>query len=151
MGARADGSASGTTPASPEDVWHRVSDGSRLVSWWPRAERVEDVQGGIFTLVLRSTRGVPVRTDWHVARSRRPELQRWEQALARTPFAKALVSSAVEVRIEPGKKGGSTVTVAIERELVAKGAAAGLLGRRASKRHAGEALRGLLRSLSSAG
>lgn len=151
MGARADASVSGTTPASPEEVWHRVSDGSRLVAWWPRAERAEDVQGATFTLVLRSSRGTPMRTDWHVGRSRRPEVQRWEQDLAGTPFARAFASSAVEVRIEPGKRGGSAVTVAVERELAAKGAAAGLLGRRASKRHAGEALAGLLASLSSAG
>jgi carbon monoxide dehydrogenase subunit G len=151
VGATANGSASGTTRATPEDVWHRVSDGSRVVAWWPHAERAEDVQGGVFTLVLRSSRGVPVRTDWQVSTSRRPELQRWEQGLAGTPFAKAFARSAIEVRIAPADDGGSRVTVAVERELVQGGPVAGLLGRRAARRQAGAALSGLLRSVSSGG
>jgi uncharacterized protein YndB with AHSA1/START domain len=151
VGAIANGQASGTTPASPDEVWHHVSDGSRLSPWWPRAERAEDVQGGRFTLVLRSSRGVPVRMDWQVSTSRRPEVQRWEQALAGTPFQKALARSAFEVRIEPAGDGGSRVTVSVERELVQKGVIAGFLGRRASKEQAATALAGLLRVLSSAG
>lgn len=133
MGALANGSASKTTTASPEDVWHHVSDGSRLAPWWPNAERAEDVQGGLFTLVLRSSRGVAVRTDWQVSTSRRPECQRWEQQLANTPFVKALISSAVEVRIEPHGDGGSRVTVVVERELKQKGIFANRLGAKASK------------------
>jgi len=143
MGAIAIGSASGTTAAPPDEVWHHVSDGSRVSPWWPNAERAEDVQGGIFTLVLRSTRGVAVRTDWQVATSRRPEVQRWEQQLANTPFAKALDRSAVEVRIEPDGT-GSRVTVVVDRELKQKGFFAARLGKKASKQHAGEALAGLL-------
>jgi uncharacterized protein YndB with AHSA1/START domain len=151
VGEIANGQASGTTPASPDEVWHHVSDGSRLPPWWPNAERTEDVQGGLFTIVQRSSRGVPVRTDWQVATSRRPELQRWEQSLAGTPFRRTLAQSAVEVRIEPAGAGGSRVTVSVEREVVQKGWVARLLGRRASKRQAGVALAGLLRVLSSAG
>lgn len=150
MGAIANGSASKTTTAAPEDVWHHVSDGSRVAPWWPKAERAEDVQGGLFTLVLRSSRGVAVRTDWQVSTSRRPEVQRWEQQLANTPFAKALVTSAVEVRIEPDGE-GSRVTVSVERELKQKGIFATRLGVKASKEQAGQALAGLLREVSSPG
>jgi uncharacterized protein YndB with AHSA1/START domain len=150
MGARADGSATKTIKATPEEVWYHVSDGSRVAPWWPNAERAEDVQGGLFTLVLRSSRGVAVRTDWQVARSRRPELQRWEQQLANTPFAKALITSAVEVRIEPTDDGGSRVTLAVERELVQKGFFAARLGNKASKEQAGQALAGLLAAVRSA-
>lgn len=151
MGAIANGSASKTTKASPDEVWHHVSDGSRVAPWWPNAERAEDVQGGIFTLVLRSSRGVPVRTDWQVGTSRRPEVQRWEQQIANTPFEKALVASAVEVRIEPADGGGSRVTVSVERELKQKGLFATRLGTKASKEQAGQALASLLREVSSAG
>lgn len=148
MGAIGNGSATKTTKASPEDVWHHVSDGSRVAPWWPKAERAEDVQGGLFTLVLRSSRGNVVRTDWQVTTSRRPEVQRWEQQLRNTPFAKALVTSAVEVRIEPDGE-GSRITVSVERELVAKGFFATRMGVKASKEQAAEALAGLLREVSS--
>lgn len=144
MGAIANGSATKTTKAAPEDVWHHVSDGSRVAPWWPNAERAEDVQGGLFTLVLRSSRGVAVRTDWQVGTSRKHEVQRWEQQLANTPFSKALVKSAVEVRIEPHGDGGSRVTVAVERELMQKGVFAARLGKKASNEQAGQALNGLL-------
>jgi uncharacterized protein YndB with AHSA1/START domain len=143
MGAIATGSASRTTTAEPEWIWHHVSDGSRLAPWWPNAERAEDVQGGVFTLVLRSSRGVAVRTDWQVRTSKRPELQRWEQQLANTPFAKALLKSFVEVRIEPEGE-GARVTVVVERELKQKGFFAGRLGTKASKEHAALALKGLI-------
>lgn len=144
MGAIANGEATKTTDASPQDVWHMICDGSRVAAWWPRAERAEDVQGGVFTLVLRSNRGVAVRTDWQVERSQKHRLQRWKQQLANTPFAKALVQSAVEVRIEPTDDGGSRVTVAVERELKQKGMFAGRLGRKASNEQAGVALNGLI-------
>jgi uncharacterized protein YndB with AHSA1/START domain len=147
MGAIANGSATKTTSASPETVWHHVSDGSRLAPWWPNAERAEDVQGGLFTLVLRSTRGVAVRTDWQVSTSRKPSVQRWEQQLANTPFAKALHRSAVEVGIEPTGDGGSSVTVTFERELQQRGFFASRLGAKASREQASQALAGLLRVL----
>lgn len=143
MGAIANGEATKKTSSSPEDVWHMISDGSRVAAWWPRAERAEDVQGGVFTLVLRSNRGVAVRTDWSVERSQKYRLQRWEQQLANTPFAKALLQSAVEVRIEPTGDGGSQITVAVERELKQKGMFAGRLGRKASVEQARLSLGGL--------
>lgn len=150
MGAIAAGSASKTTDASPEDVWHHISNATRLPAWWPKAERAEDVQGGLFTLVLRSSRGVPVRTDWTTTTSRRPEVQRWEQQVVNTPFEKALKKSAVEIRLEPAGEGGTRVTVSVERELLQKGMFASRLGRKASNEQAGLALDGLLRAVSSA-
>jgi uncharacterized protein YndB with AHSA1/START domain len=148
MGATANGAATKTTDASPEAVWHHVSDGSRVAPWWPNAERAEDVQGGLFTLVLRSSRGNAVRQDWQVSTSRRPEVQRWEQLLANTPFAKALAKSAVEVRIEPDGD-GSRVTVSVERELKQGGFFASRMGNKASREQAALALRDLLREVSS--
>ncbi|MFA4927518.1 MAG: SRPBCC domain-containing protein [Patulibacter sp.] len=136
--------ASTTVAASPADVWHLISDPSRSVAWWPHAERAEDVQGGRFTMVVRSSRGVPVRMDWRVAASRRERLQRWEQDLAGTPFAAVLRSSAVEIRLEPDGD-GCEITVIVERELENRGFVARRLGRRASRRHAGDALARLSR------
>jgi uncharacterized protein YndB with AHSA1/START domain len=131
--------------AAPEDVWRLISDGNRLVAWWPLVERAEDVQGGRFTLVLRSSRGVPVRMDWRVVASRRDELQRWEQELAGTPFAKSLKRSVVEVRLERADDGGCRTTVVVEREMVQRGLVAGFFGRRAARRQAGDALARLAR------
>jgi uncharacterized protein YndB with AHSA1/START domain len=150
MGAIAEGSATRTTDASPEDVWHHISNATRLPGWWPKAERAEDVQGGLFTLVLRSSRGVPVRTDWTTTTSRRPQVQRWEQQIVNTPFEKALKASIVEVRLEPDGD-GTRVTVTVERELLQKGMFASRMGRKASKEQAGLALDGLLLAVSSAG
>ncbi len=95
-------------------------------------------------LVVRSSRGVPVRMDWRVAGSRRERLQRWEQDLAGTPFARVLKASAVEIRLEPADE-GCRITVAVERELENRGLIAGWFGRRASRRHAGDALARLSR------
>lgn len=142
---KADGTATKVVDASPEELWRLISEGSRLVAWWPRAERAEDVQGGRFTLVLHSSRGVPIRTDWRVTASRREQLQRWEQELAGTPFAKALKRSAVEIRLEATDDGRCRTTVSVERELVPRGFLAGLLGKRASRRQAGDALARLSR------
>ncbi|MBF6620610.1 MAG: SRPBCC family protein [Patulibacter sp.] len=141
----ANAAVSATVAASPADVWHLISEPSRAVSWWPHAERAEDVQGGRFTMVVRSSRGVPVRTDWRVAASRRDVRQRWEQDLAGTPFAAVLRSSAIEIRLEPDGD-GCLITVVVERELENRGLVARWLGRRASRRHAGDALARLSRS-----
>lgn len=140
----ANATVSGTVPATPADVWHLISDPGRAIAWWPHAERAEDVSGGRFTLVVRSSRGVPVRMDWRVAASRRESRQRWEQDLAGTPFAKVLRSSAIEIRLEPAGD-GCEITISVERELENRGLVAGWLGRRASRRHAGDALSRLSR------
>jgi uncharacterized protein YndB with AHSA1/START domain len=140
----ADASVSSTVAAPPADVWHLIADPSRAVAWWPHAERAEDVQGGRFTMVVRSSRGVPVRMDWRVAASRRASRQRWEQDLAGTPFAAVLRSSAIEILLEPDGD-GCRITVVVERQLVNRGFAARWLGRRASRRHAGDALARLSR------
>ncbi len=142
--------ASKTINAPPSVVWRLISDGSRLVGWWPMVERAEDVQGGRFTLVMRSRRGVPIRTDWRVAASRREELQRWEQDLKGSPFAKMLTRSAIEVRLEPIADDRCQVTVVVEREMAQRGVVAGFLGRRASRRQAGDALARLGRAATAA-
>lgn len=151
MGARAEAEATRTVDATPDAVWAQIGDGRRVAGWWPLAERAEDVQGGRFTLVLRSSRGVPVRTDWRVVVSRRPERQRWEQDLAGTPFAATLRRSAVELRLEPADGGRCRVTVAVEREMTRGGLTARVFGRRAARRHAGDAAARLARAVAAAG
>lgn len=141
----ANGSATRTVDLTPADIWFLVCEGNRLVSWWPLAERAEDVRGGRFTLVLRSSRGVPVRMDWRVATSQRDRVQRWEQELAGTPFQRVLRRSAVELRLEPVGEDGCRITMSVERELATRGFVARLLGRRASRRQAGDALARLVR------
>ncbi len=144
MTTTANAAVRGTVAASPAEVWHLIADPGRAVAWWPHAERAEDVQGGRFTMVVRSARGVPVRSDWRVVASRREQRQRWQQDLAGTPFAGVLKASVLEVQLEPDGD-GCAVTVLVERELASSGIAARALGRRASRRHAGDALARLSR------
>lgn len=140
--------ASTTFDAAPADVWYLVSDGGRVAHWWPRAERAENVEGGRFTLVLRSSRDVPVRLDFRVTDSHREERQRWQQDLVNTPFARVLKRSAVEVTLDPRDDGARcSVTVSVERELVRGSWLTRVLARRAARRQAGDSLDRLKRAV----
>ncbi|MCK9248736.1 MAG: SRPBCC domain-containing protein [Solirubrobacteraceae bacterium] len=140
MPAQVDATASTVIDATAEEVWHLVSDGRRIVAWWPKAERAEDVQGGRFTLVLRSSRGVPVRLDWRIVEARRPRLLQLEQDIAGTPFERALSHSRVEIALEATDDGRCRASLTVDRGLQQRGVGVKLLGRRASRRHARELL-----------
>ncbi|MGE4427354.1 MAG: SRPBCC domain-containing protein [Solirubrobacteraceae bacterium] len=140
MAAQANATADSVIDASVDDVWHLISDGRRIVAWWPKAERAEDVQGGRFTLVLRSSRGVPVRMDWRITEARRGRLLRLEQDIDGTPFARALGHSRIEISLEGTDDGRCRASLRVERSLRQRGVGVGLLGRRASRRHARELL-----------
>jgi carbon monoxide dehydrogenase subunit G len=129
--------------APPDDVWATIGDPYHLPRWWPRVERVELVQGDGFTQLLRTDKGRAIRADFRVVQSRRPELRRWRQEVAGTPFEGILAWSETEIRLEPAGEGSTRVTLEQDQKLRGMARFGGFMARRASRRMLGEALEGL--------
>jgi uncharacterized protein YndB with AHSA1/START domain len=110
-------SASATrTIAMPlAELWELIADPHHLPRWWPRVERVEDVDGGAFTEVMRTSKGKLVRADFRVLQSDEPgHSLTWEQQLEGTPFARLLSDARTRVTLAPlqAPAGGSTAPLA---------------------------------------
>lgn len=131
-----------TLPASPEALWDTIGDPYHLPRWWPRVERVELVKGDGFTELLRTGKGRAVRADFRVVASERPQLRRWRQELAGSPFESILVSAETEVRLEPDGD-GTRVTLIQEQRLKGMTRLGGYMVRRAARRALDGALDGL--------
>jgi uncharacterized protein YndB with AHSA1/START domain len=129
--------------APPEDVWSTVGDPYHMPRWWPRVERVELVRGDGFTQLLRTDKGRAIRADFRVTQSRRPELRRWRQEVAGTPFEGILERSETEVRLEPTGDAGTRVTLEQEQKLRGLARFGGFMARRAARRSLDSALDGL--------
>src|SRR5690348_9100716 len=93
-----------TIAAPAEDLWEVINDPHHLPRWWPRVERVEDVEDDAFTEVMRTRKGKLVRADFDIvrpsgdARATAGVLSvRWDQRIEGTPFAAVLSSSATEL------------------------------------------------------
>jgi len=100
--------ASRRIAAPAEHLWRIVSDPYHLPRWWPRVERVEDVDGGAFTEVMKTRAGKTVRADFDLVRSDEPAgTVVWEQRLQGTPFAGVLSFSETELRVVPARAGGA--------------------------------------------
>jgi uncharacterized protein YndB with AHSA1/START domain len=109
--------ASRRIAAPAEQLWRIVSDPYHLPRWWPRVERVEDVDGGAFTEVMRTKKGRTVRADFDLVRADEPAgTIVWEQRLAGTPFAGVLSFSETELRVV-GAAEASDVTIQMRQEL----------------------------------
>lgn len=111
--------ASRTIPAPPDELWRVVSDPYHLPRWWPRVERVEAVDGGAFTEVMRTRAGKAVRADFDIVRADEGAgTVMWEQRLQGTPFAGVLSHSETELRVAPGSTPASSeVTIEMRQEL----------------------------------
>jgi carbon monoxide dehydrogenase subunit G len=129
--------------AAPDDVWATIGDPYHLPRWWPRVERVELVQGDGFTQLLRTDKGRAIRADFRVVQSRRPQLRRWRQEVAGTPFEGILVSAETEVLLEPDGAGATRVTLSSEQKLRGMARFGGFMVRRATRRSLDGALDGL--------
>jgi len=129
--------------APPEDVWSTVGDPYHMPRWWPRVERVELVRGDGFTQLLRTDKGRAIRADFRVTQSRRPELRRWRQEVAGTPFEGILEWSETEVRLEPTGDASTRVTLEQEQKLRGLARFGGFMARRAARRSLDSALDGL--------
>jgi uncharacterized protein YndB with AHSA1/START domain len=157
--------ASRRIAAPAEQLWRIVSDPYHLPRWWPRVERVEDVDEGAFTEVMRTKKGRTVRADFDLVRADEPAgTVVWEQRLEGTPFAGVLSLSETELRVAPSAPpapagageaaASSEVTIEMRQELSTQTTATiarrwrapsfgGWLLRRAAQRTIKEALDGL--------
>jgi len=135
-----------TVAAPPEQLWDVVSDPHHLPRWWPRVTRVEDVEAGAFTEVMRTERGKLVRADFQLVEvDPRARRLRWEQRLEGTPFARVLSAAETELTLEPAGQ-GTTVSIELRQKL--NGVLArfgGFMVRRAAIATVDEALEGLER------
>jgi uncharacterized protein YndB with AHSA1/START domain len=141
-----------TVAATPVQTWRLVADPHQLPRWWPRAVRVEGVNGRGFTLVLSSARGRDVRADQRVVADDRPRRRAWAQQIAGTPFASTFVSSETEVRLEPAQAGAATVlTLEVRQRLRGGAKLGGFLVRRSTRRQLRAALAAARAELEGAG
>ena len=103
--------------APAQELWEVIADPHHLPRWWPRVTRVEDVEGGAFTEVMRTEKGKLVRADFEVvARDEHTHLLRWEQRLPGTPFARLLSSAETEVNLR-GVAEGTDVTISLRQHM----------------------------------
>ncbi len=105
-----------------------MRDPHHLPRWWPRVTRVEDVEDGAFTEVMRTRKGKFVRADFNLVQA--DESARsltWAQRVQGTPFARLLKSAETEVRLAPlgageghadgGSRGGAEAATRVTIEL----------------------------------
>jgi uncharacterized protein YndB with AHSA1/START domain len=111
-----------TIAASAQELWDVVSDPHHLPRWWPRVERVEDVDERAFTEVMRTRKGKLVRADFDVIHADGDGPQRslrWGQRIEGTPFAAVLTACEIELRLEPADapEAATEVTIEMHQEL----------------------------------
>jgi uncharacterized protein YndB with AHSA1/START domain len=109
--------------APVQELWDVIADPHHLPRWWPRVARVEDVDEGAFTEVMKTARGKVVRADFQlVDADEAAHTLKWEQRLEGSPFARILSSAVTLVSLEAAN-GGTHVTIELQQTL------AGLLPR----------------------
>jgi uncharacterized protein YndB with AHSA1/START domain len=112
--------ASRRIAAPADELWRIVSDPYHLPRWWPRVERVEDVDGGAFTEVMKTRAGKTVRADFAVvAEEPGSGTMVWRQQLEGTPFAGVLSHSETELHVVElgGSEPSCEVTIELRQEL----------------------------------
>jgi uncharacterized protein YndB with AHSA1/START domain len=135
-----------TIAAPVQLLWEVVEDPHHLPRWWPRVERIEDVEGDAFTEVMKTRKGKLVRADFRArASAEREHAVVWKQQLEGTPFARLLSASETHVRMEP-VDGGTSVTIELHQRLTGVFPRfGGFMVRRAATATIDEALDGLER------
>ncbi len=106
-----------TIAAPVAELWELICDPHHLPRWWPRVERVEDVEGGAFTELMRTSKGKAVRADFVlVSADEQTHSLAWRQQLDGTPFARVLSSSETHVALrDEGER--TTVTIELRQRL----------------------------------
>ncbi len=106
------------------ELWELIGDPHHLPRWWPRVDRVEDVDGEAFTEVMRTAKGKLVRADFRVLQSDETgHSVTWEQQLEGTPFARLLSEARTCVTLEPTEAdsgpapAGTRVTIELHQRL----------------------------------
>ena len=131
--------------ASQQRLWELVSDPHHMPRWWPGVTRMENVEPDRWTQVFKTSKGKPVRADFHLLESEPPSLWAWEQELPGTPFERVLNELVVEIRLEPVAGTGTEVTIAQQQKLRGYSRTGGFLMRGATRKRLDEALDGLER------
>ena len=102
--------ASRAISAPIEELWEVISDPHHLPRWWPRVERVEDVDGDAFTEVMKTTKGKVVRADFRLIRlDKAQRVLTWAQQVQDTPFERFLQSAETEVSLAPAASANQDV------------------------------------------
>jgi uncharacterized protein YndB with AHSA1/START domain len=138
-----------TIAAPAHELWELVSDPHHLPRWWPRVDRVEDVEGWSFTEVMKTRKGRLVRADFEIVEAD-PQTHSltWAQCLEGTPFARVLRSAETEVRLASAADYEAATEVTIELRQSLAGffpRFGGFMVRRAANDTIDEALEGLQR------
>jgi len=141
-----------TIAAPAGKIWELVSDPYSLPRWWPRTDRVENVErkpGGRrsqWTKVLRTAEGRGVRADYRCVSAAEGERYVWEQELEGTPFARHLRHSKVEVALREAA-GGTQVDLSSVQSLKGLSRLGSPMMRRGQGAILDEALDGIERAL----
>ncbi len=144
-------SRSRTIAAPALQLWEVICDPHHLPRWWPRVTRVEDVEDGAFTEVMKTRKGKLVRADFQLIESDEDTRRiRWAQRIEGTPFARLLKAAETEVRLQAdaASTGGAATEVTIELRQALSGffpRFGGYMVRRAARATIDEALDGLER------
>ncbi|HWG08917.1 MAG TPA: SRPBCC family protein [Solirubrobacteraceae bacterium] len=134
-----------TIAAPAEELWDLIDDPHHLPRWWPRVDRVEDVDGEAFTEVMRTSKGKLVRADFRVLREQAGRTLTWQQQLEGTPFGRLLSEASTRVTLEPQER-GTRVTLELHQRLTGFFPRfGGFMVSRAAARTLDEALDGLER------
>jgi uncharacterized protein YndB with AHSA1/START domain len=97
-----DASRTRTIAMPAEELWEMIRDPHHLPRWWPRVTRVEDVDDGEFTEVMKTRKGKLVRADFRViACDEAARSVTWAQQIEGTPFARVLSSAETTVQLSP--------------------------------------------------
>ena len=102
-----------TIEAPVEELWRVIRDPHHLPRWWPRVNRVEDVDEGAFTEVMTTAKGKVVRADFHIVEVRESmHSLSWEQSVQGTPFERVLKAARTEVSLTALGPGAAPVPAA---------------------------------------
>ena len=105
--------------ASPEAVYGVISDPRRLEDWWPRVDRVENVDGAAgkdrtrWTNVLAADSGRRLRLDYRCVAASRPKRYMWEHELEGTMFEEHMKSQTTEILLEPDGQGTEMTVISV--------------------------------------
>jgi uncharacterized protein YndB with AHSA1/START domain len=106
-----------TIAASVPELWEVIGDPHHLPRWWPRVNRVEDVEADAFTEVMKTSKGKFVRADFRLLESDPHSYTlTWQQLVEGTPFARLLSAAETHVSLEPVAE-GTTVTIELRQTL----------------------------------
>ena len=138
-------SAAKTVRAPRDEVWQLIMDPYHLPRWWPRVQRVEEVEGNAWTKVMISSRGRAVRSDYTRVETDAPRRVLWRQEVDESPFERLLSEATIELELEEQGDDRTRVRLTANQSLRGKTRFGGMMVRRATRRTLNDALDGLRR------